>query len=234
MERRNTIGRGFRVLAASMAAGLAAGWFLVGVRVAPGAVAYSSIPPASKTNAPGEGLCAECHTGGLNSGGGSLSVLNAPAEYVAGQTYSLVVQLAQTGQQRWGFELTSLRDSLGIPVQAGYFTRTSDSTALQSAPVGGRTRFYVSHFSNGIVDGTYAGTLNGPVSWTFDWTAPPSGSGAVTFYAAGNAANGNGLNGAGDYIYTATATVPERAPTAVSATTWGKIKRAFQERASAP
>ena len=42
-------------------------------------------------------------------------------------------------------------------------------------------------------------------SWTVQWTAPPEKvSGPITFYAAGNEANGDGTAG-GDYIYTATA-----------------------------
>ena len=48
--------------------------------------------------------------------------------------------------------------------------------------------------------GTYNGTSNGPVTWQFDWTVPDPAVGTITFYAAGNAANGNGST-SGDYIY---------------------------------
>ncbi len=59
---------------------------------------------------------------------------------------------------------------------------------------------YVKHTSTG----TQNNTLDGPVSWSFDWTAPADPS-DVTFYAMGNAANGNNSN-SGDYIYSATFT----------------------------
>src|SRR6185369_13678069 len=37
-------------------------------------------------------------------------------------------------------------------------------------------------------------------TWTFDWTAPSTDVGPVTFYAAGNQANNDG-NTSGDFIY---------------------------------
>ena len=53
--------------------------------------------------------------------------------------------------------------------------------------------------------GTFAGTP-GPTSWQYQWTAPAASVASVTFYAAGNAANGTG-NTSGDYIYTQSAIV---------------------------
>jgi len=191
------------------------------------AMAFSFAPPVSKTNAPGENFCSDCHTGGVNLAGGSLDIQNVPANYTPGQTYAITVQLQRTGQQRWGFELVPLRDSLTTQVFAGQLTTTSATTILQSGVVAGRTRFYVGHFSGGALDGTFFGTVNGPVSWTFDWKAPSAGAGTVTFYCAGNAANGNGSSGAGDVIYTATKTSAEATGTAVSETTWGKIKSLY-------
>ena len=40
--------------------------------------------------------------------------------------------------------------------------------------------------------------------WTFNWTAPATLGGKITFYASGNAAN-NSNTQLGDFIYTATA-----------------------------
>ena len=40
-----------------------------------------------------------------------------------------------------------------------------------------------------------------PTSWEFQWTAPDADVGPITFYAAGNASNGN-FNPIDDYIYT--------------------------------
>jgi hypothetical protein len=59
-------------------------------------------------------------------------------------------------------------------------------------------KIYVEH----IPAGTHAGDP-GPVSWSFEWTAPETPPDSVVFYAAGNAANNNGST-SGDYIYTTT------------------------------
>lgn len=189
------------------------------------AMAFSNslLPPAARTGAPGENLCNSCHTGGTNLAGGSLAIQNVPANYTPGQTYAITVQLQRTGQQRWGFELVPIRDSSGVSVMAGQLTATSSTTILQSGFVSGKQRIYVSHSSD-TVDGTFFGTANGPVSWTFNWKAPSAGAGGVTFYCAGNAANGDGNSGLGDVIYTATQLSDEAPTTAVTSTTWGKIK----------
>lgn len=214
-----------------VAAGVVAFYAVVIWVVARQATAFSGTPPASRTGAPGEFLCTECHTGGLNLVGGSLAIQNVPATYTPGQVYPITVQLQRTGQQRWGFELVPLRDSSGVSVMAGRLTATANTTTLQSGFIGGKQRIYVSHFSNGTVDGTFFGTFNGPVSWTFNWTAPlQAGAGTVTFYCAGNAANGNGASGLGDVIYTTTATSAEAPVTAASDVTWGKIKALYLGR----
>jgi len=190
------------------------------------ATASSFTPPVSHTGGPGEGLCSNCHTGGLNLSGGSLEIQNVPASYTPGMIYSLTVQLQRTGQIRWGFQLVPLRDSLGAKVMAGQLIAVSNTTTVSFGPVDTGVRFYVSHYS-GVVDGTFFGTVNGPVSWTFNWKAPSAGAGPVTFYGAGNAANGNGAHDSGDVIYTAAATSTEAPATAVSETTWGKIKALY-------
>src|SRR5262249_35106842 len=62
------------------------------------------------------------------------------------------------------------------------------------------------------IEHTIAGTAPGqkdvgPV-WSFNWTAPPAGSGTVTFWVSGNAAN-NDQNNTGDFIYNTPAASPE-------------------------
>ena len=64
---------------------------------------------------------------------------------------------------------------------------------------------------SGRTNVVHTGTNNvGPNTqpFSFHWTAPASGSGVVTFYAAGNAADGDGGT-AGDYIYTTTLVVAQ-------------------------
>ena len=149
-------------------------------------LAYSSGPPDAKTGAPGEGTCHDCHNSfPLNSGDGSLTI-TAPTEYSAGETYQITIQVADNGQSRWGFEFT--------PLNHGSITIT-DPTNTQMSTFGNNV--YVKHTTTG----THNGTPDGPVSWTFDWTAPVDPPSMITLYCAGNAANGN-LNNQGDYIYT--------------------------------
>ena len=206
-------------------------WAALAFSWAQEATAFSFTPPVSESGAPGEGLCTQCHTGGLNLVGGSLEIQNVPAAYTPGQIYSITVQLGRAGQSRWGFQLVPLRDSLEHKVMAGQLTAVSNTTTVSFGFVDTGLRAYASHFTGGGVDGTFAGTADGPVSWTFNWTAPLAGAGTVTFHCAGNAANGNGEAGAGDVIYTATATSTEAPATdAVTTTTWGKIKSLYLTR----
>ena len=149
------------------------------------AFAYSGGPPNGMTGAPGEGTCHNCHASfPLNSGDGSLSV-SGPEFFTAGQTYSITVELDDPGQSRWGFELT--------PLDQGVITIT-DALHTQTSSAGDNT--YVKHTSMG----TYP-NMSGPVSWSFDWTAPDPAPPQVTFYAAGNGANNN-FGTSGDSIYT--------------------------------
>ncbi|MFQ5500597.1 MAG: choice-of-anchor V domain-containing protein [Candidatus Zixiibacteriota bacterium] len=165
------------------------------------ALAYSSGAPNGYTGGPGEGNCTTCHSSfPLNSGSGSLAI-TAPAGYVPGDTIDITVDLAHTGQDRWGFILTAL-DQSGNAVGNLIIT---DPSRTQKSVGGGRQ--YVKHTSSG----TYNGVPNASPGWTFRWASPLSPSGTVLFYAAGNAANGN-FSTSGDYIYTTSTSVTEEQP----------------------
>src|SRR5262245_40492731 len=77
--------------------------------------AFSSSLIMSRTGAPALGgfpqepSCAECHTGTVNSGGGSLTI-TAPASYTTGQNVSVTVTINQANRLFFGFELTALND----------------------------------------------------------------------------------------------------------------------------
>lgn len=152
--------------------------------------AYSDNPPDARTGAPGEGTCRDCHSSfPLNGGDGGLTIL-APAHYEAGLTYDISVVLSDPGQVRWGFQCS--------PLTFGTCTIT-DPANTQLAVFQGKS--YVEH----TLAGNFTGNP-GPVTWSFQWTAPATSPPAqVVFYAAGNAANNSGTS-AGDYIYTTSAT----------------------------
>lgn len=159
---------------------------------------YSNGPPNARTGAPGESTCRACHSSfGLNSGSGGVTISNAPAEYVPGETYTLTITVTTSGQSRWGFEVCSRTENLD---QGGTLTVTQSSLTTTGTS-GGIT--YLKQRS--------AGTFNGQqnsADWEFAWTAPAADSGPITLYAAGNAANGN-FSTSGDYVYTTFLTIPE-------------------------
>ncbi len=168
-------------------------------------IARSANPPDARTGAPGEGLCTQCHNSfPANSGNGTLVITGTPIEYSDGVTYTVTVTLEDPGQQQWGYELTAVTEG---GEGAGSFTITDlINTQLSDNAAPGRD--YVKQ----TLTGTYDGIADGPVSWNVDWTAPSIDAGIVTFYASGNAADGNG-NSSGDYVYTASAiSDPEPAP----------------------
>ena len=157
---------------------------------------FSGGPGDGRTGAPGEGLCTDCHAGTANSGDGTFLISGVPAMYGSGATYILEVELQDPGQQRWGFELTAIDESGN---GAGFFSVT-DAVNTQLSDNVAPGKDYMKQTSSG----TYNGTADGPVSWSFDWTAPDTSAGIVTFYAAGNAADANGST-SGDFVYTASA-----------------------------
>lgn len=172
---------------------------------------YSSGPPAGRTGAPEEKACNECHSSfPLNRGSGQLKII-APTTYQPGQTYRIKVTLQQIGQSAWGFEATVKRQGTN---QRGGEIRLIDEARTQFAfdsPRGSQDPQYITH----TFQGAFFRTRDGPVSWEFDWVAPPAGTGTVVFYVAGNAANGDGSS-LGDYIYTASAQVTEAPQVALS------------------
>lgn len=179
------------------AAILLASWLEIGL-------ALSSGPPNEVTDAPpAESTCATvgCHSSfALNSGSGAFTI-STPSTYLGGDTLDVTVNISQSGQQRWGFELTVLNSS-GQPVGDLIIT----NSARNSISTAGNGRQYVKHTSAG----TDAGTANASPGWAFRWASPATGDGTITFYAAGNAADNNGT-AANDYIYTSTTTVTQLA-----------------------
>ncbi|MBA2407761.1 MAG: T9SS type A sorting domain-containing protein [Chitinophagales bacterium] len=154
-------------------------------------------PPAGRTGAPGELTCgdgAACHNTTPNTGSGSvmLSFNGDNNEYVPGDTYQVTVTVLDPDASKFGFECTSIDNN-------------GDSAGIWSGEVQGNIAFptagavddrkYVSHFM--------ADANN---TWIVNWIAPATDIGAVTFYASGNAANGNS-SATGDEIYTTSLTI---------------------------
>ena len=162
-------------------------------------VVYAKItgPDPGYTNAPGDiGNCTACHNDPIelpNVGPGSISITGAPATYQPGQQYTLTVTVQQGGDRdAFGFQLTAIGlngNRAGTLQELGSNTQVLSVTGL-----GGRQ--YIEHNTLGTIP-----SQPGRGTWQLRWTAPDTDIGTVIFYAAGNAANGDGAN-FGDYIYT--------------------------------
>ncbi len=160
----------------------------------------SNSAPSSTTGAPGEVDCTTsgCHQSYIvNSGNGNVSIHfeNGINSYTPGKTYTITVEVNQASLLRFGFQMVALKDKDNS--NAGTFT-PSDGSRNQVTPGYGilSDRKYITYTFKST-----SATSVGKDVWTFDWTAPQTDEGTITFYAAGIAANNDG-NDLGDYCYT--------------------------------
>ncbi len=169
-------------------------------------IAYSRGPLPKLTGGFGEQTCMMCHNSyKLNDGrtlGGTFEIRGVPPKYVAGEKYPITVVIGQPGQKRWGFELSARFSGSGK--QGGQLKPSDQMTQVIEA----NGIQYAEH----TLEGTRAGTVNGPVEFHLDWIAPDPSGGTIVFNAAGNAEDFSNTP-SGDYIYTAGAWSGEPAET---------------------
>lgn len=161
--------------------------------------ANTSGSPGGRTGSPGDGnqTCTSCHSGSAINQSGWINSNIPSAGYTPGQTYQISLTATHSGAALFGFELTS-ENSNGQ--KTGTFLITEpDRTKLVNQ------NRSVTHTSGGT---TVSGSTT---TWTVNWTAPPTDIGQVRFFAAVNAANGNGGT-SGDVIYRTSLFVNAAAP----------------------
>lgn len=159
-------------------------------------VLYHTGSPGAKSGSPGDGLatCTGCHGGTAQTVAGWITT-NIPASgYVAGQTYTITATATHTGAALFGFELTA--ENSANAKRGTFIITNATETQLTNANKA------VTHTTNGTNPSGNSRT------WTMNWTAPAAGTGTITFYAAFNAANGNGAS-TGDVIYKSSTAVQE-------------------------
>jgi hypothetical protein len=157
----------------------------------------ASQAPAAHTGAPGEGTCATvgCHVGNSVITTGNFILLNTAGAnnltsgYTPGTTYNMTLNVSAFNKPRYGFQITALDASNNA---AGDFNITNVNGTVRTTS---GSRIYVGHKS-----------ANSTAAWSFQWTAPATDAGTVTFYIAANGADGP-TSSAGDQIYTTTYTV---------------------------
>lgn len=166
-----------------------------------GAMPNSAGAPSGRTGAPGSQTCADgCHTGNPLNADGGRALITAPATYEPGQAVDLTLRVEREGQVRFGFSIT-VQDASGNMVGAWELV-PGESTNFSE--FGGDLTTLTHEPAISVTDGH---------TWLLRWIAPAEDAGPVTFYAAGNAANGFG--NFGDFIYTTSLTLSASTGTGV-------------------
>lgn len=163
--------------------------------------AFSSSHPVSGggyTGGPGDGVCAQCHTGSNTALQGEVIVDGLPATLDAGDIVPITVRVTNPSINavRAGFQLVALDDS---DQAIGTISNVSANASVKTS----NGREYVGHQPAQ----NFLGTAE--VSWTFDYEVPanPSGVTDITFYAGAIIANGSGGN-SGDRFVVTSETLP--------------------------
>ena len=141
--------------------------------------------PGDETQGGQPKTCIACHSQSSILASVAVSVLdssNTPVtQYIPGKLYTARVTITASGNNLngYGFQMIGLRDSNNSDLD-GFSDVNPNNYKIATIP-GGRT--YAEH--NNISDTNI-----------FDvrWTAPPTGTGSVTLYAAGNGVNANGTS----------------------------------------
>ena len=179
---------------------------------------------AGNTGAPGDEslpngtpiTCSGCHIASPITSSTAVTVLdsagNAVTQYAPGEKYTARVVVSATAgvPKGYGFQMIALKDNGNTDLDG--FSDAGNQTV---------NNYKIATIPNGR---TYAEHDNVSASNTFNvaWTAPPAGTGNVTFYAAGNAVNKNGLN-SGDGASATTLKMTESASAATQNPDAGRI-----------
>lgn len=166
---------------------------------------FSGAAPIGNTGAPSfnptaSATCGGCHAGNFQPNSPAMSLVfdNGNQTYTPGEVYDLSLTMNSPGQKRWGFSMVA-RDTDNPGTDVGFFMESDPNIGLNSGHIGHQNA------PNNILD-TY--------TFEFQWQAPAAGTGDVTFFAVGNAANGSSTSG--DIIYSGNLTISEAAPTAIT------------------
>jgi len=150
--------------------------------------------PTGKTGSPGDASnCTGCHIGTATTSAGLITSTIPISGYIPGTTYTITATIAVTGINKYGFEI-SPQNTTGVKKGTLVVTSPTETQLIGSGK-------YITHKSTGT---SGVGTR----TWTFNWTAPVTGSGNLKFYGAFVAANGNGAN-TGDQVFLSSLTVIE-------------------------
>lgn len=172
----------------------------------------------SSTGAPGEPTCANAQYGCHSDAGitndntnivNTLTYSTADSSYIPGQTYTITLQAQKPGMTKVGFGIVALRNSNNT--NSGNWVITDAVRTHTISGTGGlSSRKYVTHSITGnqVVS-------SGLGQWSFNWTAPATNEGNITFYYSTNCTNNNG-DALGDQLYLSSFTIHPFTGTSVS------------------
>lgn len=174
-----------------------------------------------RTGSPdGSNTCGQCHTGGFYNPQMLITVENLSGtevqSYVPGETYSITFNVSSfiPFPDVYGFQATALLTDLN---DAGTFMDPGVNVQIEEVnTMAIPSRHVVEHTAPSFIS-----------SFEVDWVAPVSGSGDVTFYASGIAANGNN-EPEGDNASSAALTMTEADPDGMAEDTFSNITLASE------
>jgi hypothetical protein len=158
--------------------------------------------PAAVANDPASGSsnCTNCHAGTATTTTGWITSTIPASGYVPGTTYTITGTVTSPGRTIFGFQI-SPQNPNGTLVGSLIITNATATKIVSTK--------YVTHTQGGN-----SGTNTR--SWSFDWTAPTSGAGPVTFYGSFLGGNNN-ASSSGDLTYITSSTFQQAIPCNVTA-----------------
>ena len=166
---------------------------IAGIMNAPDTHSRPEGAPVQASGAPADNnrTCATsgCHSGTATDRDNLIASTVPSTGYIPGETYTMTVSITEAGISRWGFQATAQNSNGDLQ---GSYVLTNTQQTRNSSGTGGMK--YVTHTEAGNSGST------GSKTWSFDWTAPAAGTGAVNFYTAVMASNNNGGT-AGDLVF---------------------------------
>ncbi len=167
---------------------------MLAMQIGMDAFSNTSGSSAGKTGSPGDGAnCTQCHSGSPQQQAGLITTNIPGGGYTPGFIYQITATIVDTNSTKFGFQV-SPQNVQGTRLGTLIATNTTETQTQQTGK-------YITHKT--------AGTPGvGMRTWTFNWQAPASGTGNVTFYGAFNVANSNNLS-SGDRIFLSSTQVSE-------------------------
>ena len=166
----------------------------------------SSGPPLCSSNEPPNlSNCSSCHKGEVVNSGSAVVLLDlggAENGYSPGLTYTIKITIIKSALESSGFQFIALEDNATEKTPGSFSlvepTRTQiidkNSPHVEGCEAG--EKIWVEHTYNGIFS-----NATGSNSWTFQWTAPMSDVGKISFYLSALVANYD-LSEEGDVVHT--------------------------------